>query len=86
MEKEIKRIYRSRKERIIWGVCGGLGNYFKIDPVLVRIIFILLAFTRGIGVLLYLIIAVSAPLEPEKKSEETAKKAQSLLDELTKKQ
>jgi phage shock protein C len=42
MADEIKRLYRSRKDKVIAGVCGGIGEYFSIDPVWVRIIFVLL--------------------------------------------
>ena len=38
-----KRLYRSRDDRMIWGVCGGLAQYFNIDPTIVRIIAVLLA-------------------------------------------
>lgn len=85
MKKKINKLYRSRKERVIFGICGGLGHYFRVDPVLVRIIFILLTFVKGMGILSYLIFALIIPLEPEEKDEEPAKKAQSLLDELVKK-
>ena len=85
----MKKIYRSRKDKVLIGVCGGLGDYFGIDPVLIRIIFILLSFVNGIGFLLYLISAVVIPLEPEKERQKslqiTTEKAQSLFDELAKK-
>ena len=52
------------KNRILLGVAGGLAEYFKIDPVIVRVIFILLVFANGLGVLLYLILALLMP-KPE---------------------
>ena len=58
-----QRLYRSRKERIISGVCGGLGHYFGIDPVLVRLIFVLLALANGIGILAYIILLIIVPAE-----------------------
>ena len=58
-----ERLYRSRRERMIWGVCGGLGEYFAVDPVLVRIAFVALVFAGGVGILLYLIMAIIIPLE-----------------------
>ncbi len=58
-----KRLYRSRSERVLWGVCGGLAKYFDMDPVLVRIIFVLLVFANGLGILAYIIMAVLVPLE-----------------------
>jgi len=43
-----KKIYRSQKNKVIGGVCGGIGEYFDIDPVLIRLIFIILFFSLGI--------------------------------------
>lgn len=58
------RMYRSVNNRILGGVAGGLGEYFQIDPTLVRIIFILLAlFAGGFGILLYLILWFILPSE-----------------------
>ncbi len=57
------RLHRSRKERMIAGVCGGLAEYFHIDPTIVRLIFVLLALANGLGVLLYLILWVIMPQE-----------------------
>lgn len=64
-----KRLYRSRSDRMIWGVCGGLAKYFEIDPVIVRIIFVLLIFANGLGILAYIILAVVVPLEGSKTAE-----------------
>ena len=61
-----KRLYRSRSNRIIWGVCGGLGEYFGIDPVIVRVVFGLLILANGIGILAYIILAIIVPLESSK--------------------
>ena len=58
-----KRLYRSRSDRMIWGVCGGLAEYFGIDPTIVRIIAVLLAFANGAGILAYIILAIVVPLE-----------------------
>ncbi len=57
--KQPKRFYRSRNNRWISGVAGGLGEYFNIDPILVRIGFILMSLMGwGIGVILYIILAI----------------------------
>ena len=56
------KLYRSRKDRMLFGVCGGLGKFFGIDSTIIRIVFVLLAFT-GFGILAYIIIAIIAPLE-----------------------
>lgn len=59
-----KRLYRSRKERLIAGVCGGLGNYFEIDPTWVRILFIVLLLLAGTTLIVYIILWVIVPPEP----------------------
>lgn len=63
-KRSSKKLYRSRKNRIIAGVCGGLGEYFSIDPIVVRIVFVLLLFFNGLGLILYLIFLVVVPLKP----------------------
>lgn len=70
MKKEVgRKIYRSKRDYLLVGVCAGLANYFEIDPTLVRIIFILLALGGGAGVLIYIILAIIMPLEPKEKNE-----------------
>ncbi len=57
-----KKLYRSRKDRMISGVCGGIGAFFGIDSVWVRILFVIITvFGHGGGVLLYIILAVIVP-------------------------
>ena len=56
-----RKLYRSRNDSRIAGVCGGLGEYLDIDPTLVRLIFVLLALTGGHGVLLYIILWLLVP-------------------------
>jgi phage shock protein C len=58
-----KRLYRSRTNRIIWGVCGGVAEYFNVDPAIVRVIFVLLVFAGGLGIIAYIVLAIIAPLE-----------------------
>ena len=58
-----KRLYRSKNEKMIAGVCGGLANYFSLDPTIVRLIFILLLFAPPSGILIYLILWLITPLE-----------------------
>lgn len=60
-----KRLYRSRKQRQVAGVCGGIADYLSIDPTLVRLVWALLALIGGPGVVLYIILAVIVPEEPE---------------------
>jgi len=59
-----ERLFRSRKERVIGGVCGGIAEYFGIDPIIVRIIFIVLAIGKGLGLLAYIILWIAVPEEP----------------------
>ena len=58
-----KRLYRSKKDRMICGVCGGIANYFNIDPTLVRLAFGLIAMGAGSGILAYIIAAIIIPDE-----------------------
>lgn len=61
----MKKLYRSKTDRKIAGVCGGLGQYFDIDPTLIRVAFMLLALPGGLpGVLPYFILWVVIPEEP----------------------
>ena len=60
---ENRRITRSRDEKMIAGVCGGLAEWLDLDPSIVRLIFILMALTFGHGILVYLVLALVMPLE-----------------------
>ena len=60
----MKRLYRSRTHRVIGGVAGGIGEYLDIDPVLVRILFILALFAGGVGFLAYIIAWIIIPEQP----------------------
>ena len=59
----VKRLYRSRTDKMIGGVAGGLAEYFNVDPTLVRIVFVLLGVLGG-GVLAYLVMWIVVPQEP----------------------
>ena len=59
-----KRLFRSKKNRMIAGVCGGIGEYFKIDPTLIRLIWALFSvFSLGTGVIVYIIAWIIIPEE-----------------------
>ncbi len=60
----MKKIYRSKSQKIIGGVCGGLGEYLDIDPVIIRIIWFILLL-GGVGLLAYIIAWIIIPIEPE---------------------
>jgi phage shock protein PspC (stress-responsive transcriptional regulator) len=55
------RLYRSTTNKMLGGVAGGLGEYFDIDPTIIRIGFILLALLNGIGILIYLVMWILIP-------------------------
>lgn len=58
---EVKKLRRSSSDRVISGVCGGLGDYFGIDATIVRLIFVLLGLFGGHGLLIYLILLLVMP-------------------------
>ncbi len=62
-QSSMKRLYRSEKNRMIAGVCGGIAEYFDIDPTLVRLGFVALSFMFGGGVLVYILAAIIIPKE-----------------------
>lgn len=64
MAEGAKKLYRSQDQKMLGGVCGGLGEYFNIDPVIVRLIFVAFALIGGGGLLLYLIMWLLIPQEP----------------------
>lgn len=59
-----KRLYRSRDDRMIAGVCGGLGEYFSIDPTIVRLILLFLMLWGGGGILVYILAWIVIPEQP----------------------
>jgi len=58
-----QKLYRSSSDRMIAGVCGGLGKYFSVDATIVRLVFLLLLIFGGAGFLLYLILWIVVPDE-----------------------
>lgn len=59
---EEKRLLRSTTNRMICGVCGGIGEYFKIDPTIIRLIWVILSFcSAGSGLIVYILAAVIMP-------------------------
>ncbi len=71
-----KTLYRSEEDRLIGGVAGGLGEYFDIDPTIVRLIFILVTIFGGSGILVYLLLWIFIPTKSNSSfwSEENVKK------------
>jgi len=64
MSNATKRLYKSRRDKIIDGVCGGIAEYFDIDPTIVRILWILLIFMGGSGIILYIAAMIIVPPNP----------------------
>ena len=60
-----KRLYKSNENKMVCGVCGGIAEYFDIDPTLVRLGWVLFCALGGSGILAYLIAAIVIPHRPE---------------------
>lgn len=67
--KTTKRLYRSKTDKIIGGVCGGIANYFSIDPVFVRLLCVALILINGLSLVAYIITWIVMPMEKLKSSE-----------------
>ena len=83
--KPYKRLFRSKNDRMLWGVCGGLANYFEVDSMLLRVLFVLSAFFGGFGLFLYVVLAIFVPEEgsTEPVTKETVRKnAQEFAEEV----
>jgi len=64
---KVKRLYRSGENRILAGVCGGLGEYFERDPVLIRLFWVLFSLAYGTGIIAYIIAWIIMPKNPKHK-------------------
>jgi phage shock protein C len=64
---KVKRLYRSGENRILAGICGGLGEYFGTDPVLIRLLWVLFSLAYGTGILAYIIAWIIIPRNPKHK-------------------
>lgn len=60
-----KRLVRSRSNKMLFGVCAGLADYLNVDPVIVRLLAVLLTLWNGVGLLIYFVLALIMPQEPE---------------------
>lgn len=65
ISKPYKKLWRSRTDRKIAGICGGLGDYFRVDSLWLRLVFILFFLAGGAALLVYLVMWLIVPLEPE---------------------
>lgn len=59
-----KRLYKSEDNRVLCGVCGGLGEFLGIDPTIIRLIWALLCVLAGTGILIYIVAAIVIPRQP----------------------
>jgi phage shock protein PspC (stress-responsive transcriptional regulator) len=59
----VKKLYRSKTDRKIWGVCGGLAKYFNIDPTIISILAVASLFVGTLGFWTYIIMAIIVPVE-----------------------
>ena len=59
-----KRLYKSKTDKKLDGVCAGIAKYFNIDPTLIRLVWVIFALAAGGGVLAYIIAAIVMPREP----------------------
>lgn len=76
------RLYRSRTNAVLGGVCAGLGEYLGIDPILVRLFFVLLTLGNGIGVLIYLVLWVVIPPHGQPEGASMGENVQAGADEI----
>lgn len=67
MAGEVKRLVRSRRDRMLGGVCGGLAEYLDTDPTIIRLAFALSILLGGVGILAYLVMWIVMPEAPESK-------------------
>ena len=63
-KQEPKRLYRNSQNKLLAGVCSGLGDYFNIDPVIIRLLWVVLTIFGGAGLLIYIIAWIIIPEKP----------------------
>ncbi len=60
-----KKLYRDKKNMMLCGVCAGVAKYFDLDPTLIRLLWVLITFLGGSGIIAYIICALIIPEEPD---------------------
>jgi phage shock protein PspC (stress-responsive transcriptional regulator) len=58
------KLYRSRRIRVFGGIAGGMSQYFNLDPIIIRVIFVVVTIMHGVGLILYIILWIVIPEEP----------------------
>jgi len=79
-----KKLYRSSKDCMIGGVCGGIAEYFDIDPTLVRLLAVLVVLLGGAGFIAYIIAWIIIPKNPEQETTEKFEKGENLKEKIKK--
>lgn len=74
MTKKIKLLYRSESDRILGGVCGGIGEYLDIDSNMIRLFWILIVMFGGSGIFVYILLWIFLPTESKAKEKYNAEK------------
>ena len=59
-----KRLYKSKRNRTLLGVCGGIGEYLDVDPTIIRILWVIFTFMGGAGILAYIVCALIMSTDP----------------------
>jgi phage shock protein C len=70
MERDGKKLYRSPNDKFIGGVCGGLAEYFNVDSSIIRILWLIMIFFGGMGILLYIVSLIIIPINPDVKTDD----------------
>src|SRR5665648_1240275 len=76
----IKKLYRSKKDSMIAGVCGGIAEYFDVDSTLIRLLAVIVALLGGAGVVVYIIAWIIVPQKPEQVSDDKFDKREESKD------
>ncbi|MFC1750749.1 PspC domain-containing protein [Pseudomonadota bacterium] len=75
-----KKLIRSKSNRLIAGIAGGIAEYFDIEPVIVRIAFLILAFLQGVGILLYIVMWFIIPSKKGKQADVISQNTQEIKE------
>jgi phage shock protein C len=68
----MKRLYRSRKDQILGGICGGLGEHIDVDPSIIRLVWVVVTLlSLGTGIIVYLAAWIIIPVSPEESAQQT---------------
>jgi phage shock protein C len=79
----VKRLYRSKEDRMLGGVCGGLGEYFGIDPTFIRLFFFVMIFGGGAGFWIYILLWIFIPEQDSDPSKDIGARMRDMGDEIT---